>query len=151
MKHLLLLVFVLLSTVTFAQKHVHKKHKCEHKNQFVGTVWKINTVLGVKYDDSYTFTKFDENKLNFGNFIEFVDSVNFKSYNKAQCGNDCFVTVTGTYFLHENNIISFSVDIVGYTGMCKIKDEKRGENETFYSMEINDDDITLTKVEKDDK
>lgn len=118
-------------------------YKMNAQNNLVNTTWKTNEIIGLKKLDVYTLDKIQDSVLKNGNYVHFIDSVNFQSYNKSMGVRSCNINVYGKYYMRADSIFSFSVEYVKYTGMCKIRDEKRAPNETFFYFKKVDDGILL--------
>jgi len=137
MKSILVFFFTILAIHSNAQ----------NKNFLAGTIWQTNLIVGKTDADSYTLTKTDNDFLQFGQFIEFSDSLNFRSFNRAMCGNDCFVSVIGKYDFIDSNIISILTLNISYSGFCYDNNKTEKLHKVNYSIKINNETIELKKIE----
>ncbi|MBN2664220.1 MAG: hypothetical protein JXR68_11270 [Bacteroidales bacterium] len=97
----------------------------------------------MKKIDVYTLDKIKDSIFKEGNYVNFIDSVNFYIYTKYDGVKGCNINIYGKYHLQTDSIFSISVEYVKYTGMCKIKDEKRAPNNTFFHLKKKDDCILV--------
>jgi hypothetical protein len=94
-----------------------------YPNSLKGSKWIIADYRIIGYDarDTATFELFPfDSTVNTFNFaaVRFKDSAHYESYNSWECGNDCFITVNGTYAFTQSNEVSFYVDSIQRTGEC---------------------------------
>jgi hypothetical protein len=94
-----------------------------YPNTLAGTQWIIANyrIIGYNQHDTAAFElhPFDTTVF-ITNFsaIRFTDSTHYESYNSWECGNDCFITVNGTYAFTKSNEVSFYVDSIQQTREC---------------------------------
>lgn len=94
---------------------------------------------------SYELTSFEQNEIyTYGNFISFTDST-FHSYYRAECGNDCFTDVKGTYFFKSDSIIQIFVKTIVKSGKCLAVEDFQKRDFGFYKLIENTNSIILTR------
>lgn len=103
-----------------------------------GTKWFSNALIGLYNVENIELKIFTRPELGYNGFIiEFVDNENYMCYNVAQCGNDCFIKIEGTYLL-KNEILEFCPTSIEYSDV-----EYCGENNNefqankIYKYQIN--------------
>jgi hypothetical protein len=92
--------------------------------------------------------KAKENSLNsWGYFISFTDK-SFKTTYRAQCGVDCFTSVTGTYELIGGNNVKFYVADISRGGFCTAKSESPNKSFGIFSIAHIKNGLAFTKMIK---
>lgn len=92
----------------------------------------------------YSHEVSDDPMGNWGHFISFTDK-SFKTSYRAQCGVDCFTSVTGTYELIGNNKIKFYVADISRGGFCSIKSESPKKSFGVFSISQVKNGLKFTK------
>lgn len=129
-KRIVMLFLVLLSSMSFAQ------------NAIIGK-WKTNDVIGYKNKEAYSLVK--EKEFNYGRYVTFNLDGTFLCNEIAQCLNDCFVSISGTYTLIDNNRVHMIVGDACFCGLtCSM--EKRNKEDI-----IKDFGVFYIEKERDDK
>lgn len=70
----------------------------------------------------------------YGTYILFSDSLHYEIYNTAPCGNDCFITSLGKYFLFDDDELAFVLDSTVYYGMCGNEPTIYGDGEKLFKI-----------------
>lgn len=111
-------------------------------NYLAGTSWKTNGIpFETKDQELISLTEFSDPlgmMDQWGHSIYF-DTLTFSSSYSAPCGNDCFTSVTGTYFFSAENRIKVKVKSINRNGFCEKKSELINQDYGYYD---------LVKVEK---
>lgn len=82
-----------------------------------------------------------------GNFVTFNISGTFESYDRGKCGNDCYTTVHGTYFIDkENQYLHLQINNMQYRGDCTKPTDYFDDVRVTFSMKMVDGVIVLEKV-----
>ncbi len=77
--------------------------------------WKINNLIIDSLAQDYVLdTLSSELYSNYGNHILFHADGRFNTWYTAPCGNDCFISSTGTYTLIDSIHIQFIIDKVSF-------------------------------------
>ena len=78
--------------------------------------------------------------------INFSDEQHFVSFDSWECGNDCFTTVYGRYYLTSSSTIEMEVDSISKDGTCQtpIKILKPAKKIVF-NLVKNKNELYLTK------
>ena len=84
---------------------------------------------------------------NWGHFISFTDK-SFKTSYRAQCGVDCFTSVTGTYKFVGDNKIKFYVEDISRGGFCSLESESPNKSFGVFSIAHIKNGLTFTKMIK---
>jgi len=95
----------------------------------------------------YSYGASDSPMGNWGRFISFTDK-SFKTSYRAQCGVDCFTSVTGTYELIGNNKIKFYVEDISRGGFCSLESETPKKSFGVFSISYIKNGLKLTKIIK---
>lgn len=83
----------------------------------------------------------------YGTYIAFTDSIHYKRYNTAPCGNDCFFSTEGTYCLTANDTLVMIVDSTKFSRVCADRPTIYGNgSERIYRITINPVDSVLELV-----
>jgi hypothetical protein len=114
-----------------------------------GIEWRIDGQLGLDTARvGYTLTPFKEGMFPWGTSFSFSQSGNtFSSGNSAPCGNDCFITVNGTYAIEQGNVLRIAVREVTYSDYCpNAKRKPDAKASMHFQMTFQSDTLLLTKV-----
>ena len=77
--------------------------------------WKINNLIIDSLVQDYVLdTLSSELYSNYGNHISFHGDERFNTWYTAPCGNDCFISSTGTYVLIDSTHIQFVIEKVSF-------------------------------------
>jgi len=114
-----------------------------------GIEWCIDGLLGLDTARvGYTLRPFSEDMFRWGTSVSFSENRNtFSSANSARCGNDCFITVNGTYAIEQGSLLRITVKEVDYSQYCR--NPKRSPNAKApiqFQMTFQGDSLLLTKV-----
>lgn len=63
----------------------------------------------------------------YGMYIHFDDSLHYKIYNTAPCGNDCFFSNFGKYHLRASDTLIIFMDSIVFAGECADKQKVYGD------------------------
>lgn len=98
-------------------------------------------------EDEFTYNKPSEERFEYGYYISFEDSINYKIYYTAPCGNDCFTTRRGEYKLITPDTLEMVLYSIEYEGICRKDTEYYEEGiKTQYKVEHLNDSIRLKKI-----
>lgn len=132
-KHVIILFLIFFPSMFFAQ------------NVIVGK-WKTKDVIG--YGDKAIYTLIKEKESNYGRYVIFNLDGTFLCNEIVKCLDDCFVSISGTYTVIDNDCIHMNVDDVCFYGsMCEMK--KRNKEDiikdlgVFYIKKEGDNKIIL--------
>ncbi len=117
-------------------------------NPLKGT-WRINGNAFVNPETSvYKLTPIDSKaRFQFGTFVRFDENGSFHGFYRAQCGNDCFTKVEGTYKFRNDNKISVFIKEINRGGFCNKESEVLNKNRGTFELEIKkNDSICLNRV-----
>ncbi|MEO9532361.1 MAG: hypothetical protein ABJG68_08480 [Crocinitomicaceae bacterium] len=121
MKILVSLLILTSSLTAVAQKQVKVPIL---KSKLVSQVWRsdYNLFSDEKRLEYHIFSREEDEYFPWGNSVEFTDSTFSTSYS-ASCGNDCFISVLGSYKFIASNRIEVFVETITRNGMCMDKSE----------------------------
>jgi len=114
-----------------------------------GIEWRIDGLLGLDTGRiGYTLRPFTKDMFPWGTSVSFSQTGNtFASRNSAPCGNDCFITVTGTYAIEQGSLLQITVKGVAYTRYCPDPKWKADAKAPMrFQMTFQSDTLLLTKV-----
>jgi len=114
-----------------------------------GIEWRIDGQLGLDTARvGYTLRPFTEDMFRWGTSVSFSQSGNtFVSGNSAKCGNDCFITVNGTYAIEHGDLLRITVREVTYSDYCPNPKRKPDAKASMhFQMTFQSDTLLLTKV-----
>lgn len=138
---ILLLIFPLIA-ITYATKTPQTETSTEKNQQqnsirnfLEGNRYLLTSSYDNRSQDKEKFTQLnlennqkDSNgKFIYGIFIEFIDTMHYRSYNIEPCGNSCFFTTVGKYNLSSNNELSLVMDSTTYRFFCNGTPTKYGD------------------------
>jgi hypothetical protein len=115
-----------------------------------GIRWRIDGQLGLDTARvGYTLRPFTEDMFRWGTSVSFSQSGNtFVSGNSAKCGNDCFITVNGTYGIEQGNLLRVTVREVTYSDYCpNPKWKAHAKAPMHFQMTFQSDTLLLTKID----
>jgi len=122
MKRYILLVFLIsFVTIISAQK---RSSKLKSSNiDLKETTWQTYQIVGLEnVKDFYLVKNNQDDFCPDGCFLDFYKDYTFKSYNRHQCGNDCFIKLIGTFKVSGNFIVMKSKSVT-YSEYCNKKDD----------------------------
>ncbi|HIB77687.1 MAG TPA: hypothetical protein EYO58_08780 [Flavobacteriales bacterium] len=142
----LFLIFLLSSSFT-----PQKQNDCIEALVLNSTTWRVGGGC-LENEDQTSFSMYSheasDNPIgNWGYFISFTDK-SFKTTYRAQCGVDCFTSVTGTYKLLGNNKIKFYVEDISRGGFCSLESESPKKSFGVFSITHIKNGLTFTKMIK---
>lgn len=106
-KQLTFLFLILFPNIFFAQNTIEGK-------------WITKNIIG--YTDLTTYSLVKEKEPNYGYSVTFNLDGTFSSAQAMQCLNDCFVSISGTYTLIDNDHLRMIVENVHSVGLlCGMK------------------------------
>lgn len=153
MKQLLLPILFLFALLTGCQSTEEPYIASKGESFLTVTEWKIDNYLGLdKSVKEYSMSpRKDMGNMEeaWGTFVVFSENGTFQSFERQMCGNSCFKTIYGKYFLEVNNKLIISVDSVKTE--CWVtnhteKIEKRIGEVSRFSISKNNDDLKLSKL-----
>jgi len=108
--------FLLILSMLCAYMYTKAQDPFENKR------WSTNTIIGAtnfKFDSKIPEIILDtlDSKYPYGYITNFLPDQTFISYNIGPCGNECRMTVKGTYLLTENRI-ELLADSISYWKEC---------------------------------
>jgi hypothetical protein len=110
--------------------------------------WKIDFLISAENQNNYKLTKPQENVFydRYGNFLELRENGTFTSFNAAPCGNDCFHTNSGKYYIKNEKNISFQILHLNVSGDCENIDKEVDIEIGLFEIIKNDDFIKLVRI-----
>jgi hypothetical protein len=139
MKQTSIICFLLIiSFVVFSQPNF------DNTKSLSGTTWKIDKFIADKVNSFKLFPK-NEKEI-YGFYIQFTDSVHFKSYNQISCGMDCKKTAHGSYQLTIDGKLKLVISKITNSPFCQDTSSKN-VNKTIglFTIKQNGDTILLQK------
>lgn len=118
-------------------------------NELVGTKWYIDGFLGLDTARvHYTLSPYKEGMFRWGTFIAFSSSEKtFSSRNSERCGNDCFITVNGTYDVDQGRLLRIALKEVDYSEYCTDASAVKHKGVSLdFEMTFRSDTLLLKKV-----
>lgn len=90
----------------------------------------------------------DSNSFVYGTYISFRDSLHFEIYNTAPCGNDCFFSTMGKYYLPTDDEFVLVLDSTINFGFCEDRSTiyMNSKMVTYKMMRTNNDSIIQLKI-----
>lgn len=120
------------------------------QDPFKNKQWSTNTLIGFsnfKFDPKLPEIILDtlNHKYPYGYITRFSADHTFTSYNMGPCGNECRISIKGTYTLNEHRI-ELVVDSISYWKECSHKPvEKYNTSLGWYVWKQKDSTIVLTR------
>lgn len=117
-----------------------------NSNELKNTTWRGS--IGQNQSDfllSYVQPPSADFMSRFGTFVDFGENT-FHTRYVAQCGNDCFTSVSGSYKLLGNNQVEFFIEKIGRRGTCAQQDEIIKETIGIFEMAKTDKGMMFRKV-----
>ena len=114
-----------------------------------GIRWRVDGQLGLDTARvCYTLRPFTEDMFRWGTSVSFSQSGNtFVSGNSAKCGNDCFITVNGTYVIEQGDLLRITVKEVAYSQYCpNPKWKAHAKAPMRFQMTFRSDTLLLTQM-----
>jgi len=110
--------------------------------------WKIDYLISSNPSNTYQLKTHKVEFIydNYGNFLELRENGTFTSYNSAQCGNDCFYTNSGKYFIKNQKFISFQLLHTKVKGDCENLDKKVNINIGTFEIIKTENTVSLVKI-----
>jgi hypothetical protein len=132
-------LFIIYSNILIAQ---NQSLIIKDNNTFLSeTIWITNQIVGFQDVRMFYLVEYiNGNSYPFGYFIQFNNTFNFKSFNRAPCGNDCFISLIGDYSI-DNNYLIIKPKFVTYGDFCNTK--KNNFNKSNLKYEISQSNNTL--------
>jgi hypothetical protein len=115
-------------------------------NSYKGTTWLLfPKIIGIDENEK-EFKLIKSKQGDFGNFLFFIDSVNFVSYNSGECGNECRSKLFGKYKLEKSNFIIMYADSIVFWKECAVKPKKVLKKPIgAFNIEIKGDTVVFKK------
>jgi hypothetical protein len=145
-----LFFLIITSTVFFINCSLPEpvEHIIYLTNPLKGT-WRINGNAFVNPETSVYKLKAIDSKVRFqfGTFVRFDEDGSFHGFYRAQCGNDCFTKVEGTYKFNSMNKITVFIKEINRGGFCNKESEVLNKNMGTFELEIKSkESIFLNRV-----
>jgi hypothetical protein len=110
-----------------------------------GTVWMIDNLIADKINAFTLYPK--KEKENYGGFLQFTDSLHFKSYNQGPCGNECRQMINGHYAFTKDGKLKLYIAQIDYWKMCSGTPPLKINKEIgLFTIKQNGDSIMLQKA-----
>jgi hypothetical protein len=140
MKQTSIICFLLIiSFVVFSQPNF------DNTKSLSGTTWKIDKFIADKVNSFKLFPK-NEKEI-YGFYIQFTDSVHFKSYNQISCGMDCKKTAHGSYQLTIDGKLKLVISKITNSPFCPDTSSKNVNKPIgLFTIKQNGDSIILQKA-----
>lgn len=120
-----------------SQNETNTKHQTKVDNYLANNTYRFSYKKGDSLQIIQLVKPDTTQRYNYGTFITFDDSENYEIYYTAPCGNDCFFSTRGKYYLPEPDIILLAIDSTKYWGECREKPTEYGDGKTEkYKIEI---------------
>ncbi len=96
----------------------------EVENYLYGNIYHVTSQYGndrqLKKEQWKNLKSFEDGSgYIYGMYIDFTDSLHYRKYYTAPCGNDCFFSVYGEYKLRDSGILILMMDSTTYSGECR--------------------------------
>lgn len=145
--YLLSLQLLSLQSCAANRELAMEKNEVKITNYLSGTSWKVD---GAPFadEDRTTYNFYEYEIVNFydgyGHFIDFDDN-HFSSHYSAQCGNDCFTNVNGTYSFLDETTVKITVTEINRRGFCNEETKTGLQIKYNYKIEKTNNGYKLTK------
>lgn len=148
MKSLALIFFLFFICSSFTP---HNEGNCIEVFVLANTTWRVAGGC-LENEDQTSFSIYAQNTSGdpmnrWGYFISFTDKT-FKTNYRAQCGVDCFTSVTGSYKLLDNNKIEFYVEQISRSSLCGLESESPKKSFGVFFIESGANGISFTKIDR---
>ncbi len=87
-----------------------------NNQSLAGTVWMVDNLMADKINTFKLYPKKETE--NYGVFLQFSDSLQFKSYNQGSCGTECRQMVNGTYSFTNDGKLKLYIAQINYWKLC---------------------------------
>ena len=127
------------------QRFENRNQKPTEHIDLTNTSWRGNLPIEASSFSIYVVKPFKNIQDHWGTFINFEEGTFHTSYS-AQCGNDCFQSLIGTYKILENNQVEFFVEKITRNSYCPQKTEIINKSIGIFQMNKSEKGIDFTRI-----
>ncbi len=145
-------VLIFINSCTKKSSETSKENTIVYDDYLKSTSWRIggDRLIGLEeVDKEYLLQRQNKNSSpwNFTAII-FDETGKFKTYSSWECGNDCFISITGVYAFIAKNKIRLSNNRIERSGVCEAPTEyyKDKLNSEFEILRKSNDSVFLVRI-----